>query len=254
MNNVFGRSIAGLICLFGLPFHFLLAVLIKLCDRGPVLYRSSRLGRGGLPFTLLKYRSMKANAPPIVTNEFKTIVAAADPRVTPIGHWLRSGIDELPQLWNIVRGEMAWVGPRPDEAWMMPNYGPECRRRLSVSPGITGLAQVLNSRDLPIAESYAIDLWYLSHRGILLDLWIVFVTPLFMAGWTTVGCSRLDRLRISPVFQGLRQSCDIELSAASRLLLLRQEPAGISAAKCENSEDARCKDHANRQTNSIAPF
>lgn len=234
MNNMFGRSIAGLICLFGLPFHFFLSILIKLCDGGPVLYRSIRLGKGGFPFTLLKYRSMKVNAPAIVTNEFKTVVAAADPRVTWVGRWLRSGIDELPQLWNIVRGEMAWVGPRPDEAWMMPNYGPESRRRLAASPGITGLAQVLNSRDLPIAESYAIDLWYLDHRGTLLDLWIVCVTPLFMAGWTTVGRRRLDQLRTAPVFQRIRQACASELSTASQLLSFRQQTAGISAAKCEN--------------------
>ena len=225
MNNLFGRSIAGLICLFGLPLHIFLSVLIKSCDPGPVLYRCSRLGRGGVPFTLLKYRTMKVNARSIVTNGFKTVVTAGDPRVTKLGHWLRSGIDELPQLWNIIRGEMAWVGPRPDEAWMLPNYGPESKRRLSIVPGITGLAQVLNSRDLPIAESYAIDLWYLDHRGLLIDSWIVFVTPLFMAGWKKVGCGRLNKLRTSPIFERLRYACDTELSSAASFLTLKGDIA-----------------------------
>ena len=166
---------------------------------------------------------------PGITNGFKTVVAARDPRVTQFGRWLRSGIDELPQLWSIIRGDMAWVGPRPDEAWMLPNYGPESKRRLSVAPGITGLAQVLNSRDLPLAESYAIDLWYLDHREILLDIWIVFVTPLFMVGWTTVGRGRLNRLRISPIFEQLRQSCDTELLAAHKFSSFRQDHADISA-------------------------
>jgi lipopolysaccharide/colanic/teichoic acid biosynthesis glycosyltransferase len=160
---------------------------------------------------------MRVNAPSIVTNGFKTVVAASDPRVTPLGRWLRSGIDELPQLWNVVRGEMAWVGPRPDEAWMMPNYGPESKRRLSVVPGITGFAQVLNSRDLSVAESYAIDLWYLDHRGLLLDLLIVFVTPLYMAGWKTVGSDRLNELRNSSEFKRLRMCCDNELSNANEV-------------------------------------
>lgn len=158
------------------------------------------------------------NAPSIVTKGFKTVVTESDPRVTPVGRRLRSGIDELPQLWNIVRGEMAWIGPRPDEAWMMPNYGPESKRRVSVVPGITGLAQILNSRDLPTAESYAIDIWYLDHRGLLLDMWIVFVTPLYMAGWKTVGSGRLNNLRTSLEFERLRRSCEAELSAASEFL------------------------------------
>ncbi len=221
--TLFGRLIAGLICCFGLPLHLVLSVLIKVCDPGPVLYRSSRLGKGGSSFTLLKYRTMNVNAPKIVTNEFKTVVTATDPRVTRLGRWLRSGIDELPQLWNIIRGEMAWVGPRPDEPWMMPNYGPEIRRRLSGLPGITGLAQVLNSRDLSVAESYAIDIWYLGHRGILLDMWIVLATPLFMAGWTTVGRGRLERLRTSSIFGQLRQSCDMELLDATNFLPFQQE-------------------------------
>jgi lipopolysaccharide/colanic/teichoic acid biosynthesis glycosyltransferase len=161
---------------------------------------------------MLKYRTMKVNAPSIVTNDFKMIVTETDWRITLIGRWLRCGIDELPQLWNIVRGEMQWVGPRPDEAWMLPRYGPACKLRLSVSPGITGLAQVLDSRHLSTAESFAIDRWYIAHRGFWLDAWIVLATPVFIAGWRTLGRRRLEKLRCSLEFKELRQRFEAELA------------------------------------------
>jgi lipopolysaccharide/colanic/teichoic acid biosynthesis glycosyltransferase len=159
---------------------------------------------------------MHVNAAEIVTESFKTIVDQADPRVTRLGRWLRCGFDELPQLWNIVRGEMAWVGPRPDEAWMVPNYGPVCRRRTSVTPGITGLAQVLHSRNLDTPEGYAIDLWYITHRNFWLDLWIVAVTPLFMAGWRSIGSGRLRKLQSLKEFNDLHAICRAELAEAIR--------------------------------------
>jgi hypothetical protein len=174
---------------------------------------------------------MKMNAFPVLAAGFKVVVTDADPRVTFLGRWLRCGIDELPQLWNIVRGEMKWIGPRPDEAWALPHYGPVCKRRLSVFPGITGLAQVLDSRHLSTAEGFAIDLWYIAHRSFWLDAWIVLVTPLFMAGWRTLGRGRLKRLRCSPEFERHRQCCDSELSAASLVL----EDATAAVAKMEPS-------------------
>jgi hypothetical protein len=97
---------------------------------------------------------------------------------------------------------------------MLLHYGPMCKQRLSVLPGITGLAQVLDSRNLTTAEGFAIDLWYIAHRSFLLDAWIVLVTPLFMAGWRTLGCGRLKRLRCSSEFKWFRQCCDSELFAA----------------------------------------
>lgn len=210
----FGGLVAGVGCVLGAPVHVCLCVLIKLCDMGPALYRAHRLGKDGIPFALLKYRTMKANTSPVVVEGFKMVVGHADPRVTSLGRWLRCGIDELPQLWNIVRGEMKWVGPRPDEAWMLPHYGPACKLRLSVFPGITGLAQILDSRNLSTAEGFAIDLWYIAHRNFWLDAWVVLVTPLFMAGWRTLGRGRLKRLRCMPEFERVLQRCDAELCAA----------------------------------------
>lgn len=215
MTAALGRALAGVVCILGMPVHLCLCTLIKMCDPGPALHRGRRLGKNGVIFELLKYRTMKVNALPVVTAGFKMVVVPADPRVTRLGRWLRCGIDELPQLYNIVRGEMSWVGPRPDEAWMLPHYGPFSKQRLSLAPGITGLAQVLNSRELSTAEGYSLDLWYTAHCSFWLDAWIVLVTPLFMAGWCTIGCSRLRRLRSSQNLEGLRRRCEAELAGGA---------------------------------------
>ncbi len=216
MTNALGRTVAALVCVAGAPIHLCLSCLIKILDGGPVLYWSPRLGYDGRPFQLPKYRTMKVDSPPVVTIGFKTIVAVGDPRVTTIGSWLRCGIDELPQVWNIVRGEMAWLGPRPDEAWMLANYGPLSRERLSLAPGITGFAQVLNSRDGATEVGYAIDIWYKRHRSFWLDLWIVLVTPVFILGWRSLGSRRLRKLMECGEFLELVAQCKQEIDAAAQ--------------------------------------
>jgi undecaprenyl phosphate N,N'-diacetylbacillosamine 1-phosphate transferase len=228
MISALGRFFAGLICFLGAPLHLCLSALIKQADGGPALYICRRIGRICISFNLLKYRTMHVNASEIITEGFKTIVTQTDPRVTRLGAWLRCGLDELPQLWNIVRGEMAWVGPRPDEAWMAPNYGPVCRRRVSVAPGITGLAQVLHSRNLSTAEGYAIDVWYIAHRSFWLDLWIIAVTPLFMAGWRSVGNRRLQNLRSLKEFDDLHAVCNAELTDVERASFASERTAAVS--------------------------
>ncbi len=207
-----GRAIAVIIIILGIPVHLLISALIRLLDSGPALYRCSRLGRAGISFQLLKYRSMTVNAPPVMSADLKMIVHDVDPRVTSIGKWLRCGIDELPQLWNIAKGEMSWIGPRPDTDWMLSHYGPICRKRLAVVPGITGYAQLLDSRFLTTAEGFAIDIWYLAHRTIGLDAWIVVATPAFMAGWHSIGKHHLARLRTTPEFIELCRLCESELA------------------------------------------
>lgn len=215
---VLGRMAAWLLCVAGFPLHLALCVLVTTCDRGPALYRCFRLGRHGERFVLFKYRSMKVNASHILSRGLKMIVRDTDKRLTPLGRWLRCGIDELPQLWNIARGEMAWVGPRPDPDWMLPHYGSTIRKRLSALPGLTGFAQVLNSRSLPTAEGYALDIWYLSHRTIWLYAWIILATPLYIAGWRSFGRKFLCRLRRLPEFQDLRRRCQEDLFRAREVL------------------------------------
>lgn len=220
-NGAVGRLVAFLLCFLGLPFHLLICISIRLFDGGPALYRDKRVGRLEKPFSMLKYRSMKVNCAPVVRAGSKMIVEVNDPRVTPLGRLLRCGIDELPQLANIVRGEMAWVGPRPVPVSVLSKYGPLIRERFNLQPGITGLAQVLHSRTCSSARALTIDIWYLKYRNLWLDLWVIAVTPLFICGWKSVGKNRLNRLLQMPEFRNLEQMCQEELGPGIGLL----EPA-----------------------------
>ncbi len=212
-----GRLIAFGVCAAGLPLHLAICLMIRLQDGGPALFRSERLGIGGRTYTMLKYRTMRVGSRPLMQSGFKVVVEERDPRITPLGRWLRCGIDELPQLWNVVRGEMTWIGPRPDEAWMLENYGTISRERLAIHPGITGLGQVLNSRHRSAAAGYAIDVWYKRHGNVWIDAWIVCVTPMFMAGWWAIGAGRIQKLSRDSRFQELRLACEEEISSAQSL-------------------------------------
>jgi len=209
-----GRLAAGAAIVLGFPVHLLIALLVRLGDGGPALYRARRLGRHGHAYDLLKYRSMKVGSRPVVGADFKVVTIANDRRITRIGRLLRCGLDELPQLYNVLRGEMAWIGPRPDEPWMLENYGPAVRSRLRVAPGITGLAQVCDGRFLSTAESYALDIWYIRNRSFRLDLWIALVTPAFIAGRRSVGERRFAWIRTLPGYVEIWRACSRELAAA----------------------------------------
>ena len=213
-----GRIAALLFCVVGFPLHLVLCLLVSACDRGPGLYRSLRLGLHGEKFQIFKYRSMKVGAPHLFSRGLKMIVRDADVRLTILGKWLRRGFDELPQLWNIARGEMSWVGPRPDPDWMLPHYGDAVRTRLVIKPGLTGFAQILDSRHLPAVEGYTLDLWYLAHRTIWLDICIILATPLYLAGWHSLGMPVLRKLRRLREFEELRCRCEEDLTKAQRIL------------------------------------
>lgn len=130
-------SAAGLIILS--PLFALIALLIRLTSPGPILYRATRIGQGGREFTLYKFRSMVVGA----DQRGPGITAAGDPRITPVGRILRRAkLDELPQLWNVLRGDMSLVGPRPEDPRYVALYTPEQRRVLAVRPGITSLASI----------------------------------------------------------------------------------------------------------------
>jgi lipopolysaccharide/colanic/teichoic acid biosynthesis glycosyltransferase len=157
------------------PFLVAAAVAIKLEDRGPVLYRQRRVGQGGREFELLKLRTMVVGAE---TRGAGWAVNRGDPRITRVGRVLRRlSLDELPQLWNVVRGEMSLVGPRPTLAYQVERYTPRQRRRLDVKPGITGWAQVHGRAALPWDERIELDVWYVENRSAWLDLKILAKTP-----------------------------------------------------------------------------
>jgi lipopolysaccharide/colanic/teichoic acid biosynthesis glycosyltransferase len=163
--------LAGLGIVVTSPILLLAAIAIKLDSRGPVLYRQQRVGRDGEMFEMLKLRTMSHGAP---LGGIWDPLTADDPRITRVGAFLRkTSLDELPNLFNILRGEMAVVGPRPTIAEQVAEYTPTQRRRLEVKPGLTGWAQVNGRASLPWEERIELDVWYVDNRSARLDARII---------------------------------------------------------------------------------
>lgn len=185
MNRALDIAAAALGLAVTSPFLAASAIAIKLEDGGPVLYRQTRVGRNGEDFELLKLRTM------VVGAEKKGAgyaVDAGDSRITRVGRILRrTSVDELPQLWNVVRGEMSLIGPRPTLRYQVDTYTERQRRRLNVRPGLTGWAQIHGRATLPWAERIELDVWYVEHRSPLVDLKILLRTPLALFGSTYRG-------------------------------------------------------------------
>ena len=161
------------------------ALAIKLEDGGPVLYRQRRVGKDGAEFELLKLRTMVVGAE---RRGAGWAVNAGDPRITRVGRALRRlSLDELPQLWNVLRGEMSIIGPRPTLAYQVERYTPHQRRRLEVKPGLTGWAQVHGRARLPWSERIELDVWYVDNRTRLLDAKILLRTPRALVSGTYKG-------------------------------------------------------------------
>jgi lipopolysaccharide/colanic/teichoic acid biosynthesis glycosyltransferase len=188
------RILAGFLAVLTLPLLAILALAVRLGSPGPVLYRSPRIGEGGHPFSCLKLRSMRwapVDGGPAVT-------ARADTRLTSVGRALRRfRLDELPQLWNVARGDMRLVGPRPESPRFVDLGDPIHREVFTVRPGITGLTQLLyvdeanlldggdpdrQYREVILPGKLRLDLAYLRHRSTGLDLWILAQTPRALFG------------------------------------------------------------------------
>jgi lipopolysaccharide/colanic/teichoic acid biosynthesis glycosyltransferase len=161
------------------PLLMIAAIAIKLDSRGPVFYMARRVGREGEPFDLYKLRTMHTGNDPVGVG---TPVLAGDPRVTRAGGFLRRfSLDELPNLLNVIRGEMSVVGPRPTLAAQVDDYTPHQRRRLEVKPGLTGWAQVNGRAGIPWEERIELDVWYVEHRSLGLDVRILARTARLLA-------------------------------------------------------------------------
>jgi len=191
-RRIFDVALALLALVGAAPVLIAAAVLVWLTDPGPILYRQIRVGQNEQLFTMFKLRTMYVgsddgyhrwfntqellgNAPLTSDGVFKL---EDDPRTTRVGRFLRRfSIDELPQLLNVIRGEMSLVGPRPSLPWEVELYSPEQRRRHDCAPGITGLWQVSGRNRLSMSEMLALDLDYVNRRSLLLDLWILLRTP-----------------------------------------------------------------------------
>jgi exopolysaccharide biosynthesis polyprenyl glycosylphosphotransferase len=184
IKSVFDKMIAASALILLAPLFAAIALAIKFADRGPVFFRQTRVGKGGRAFTFYKFRSMVVDA-----EQRKPLLAAynegdgvlfklrRDPRVTRPGSWLRrSSLDELPQLVNVLLGDMSLVGPRPALPEEAARYGDHMQRRLAVTPGITGLWQVSGRSDLPWEEAERLDIRYVENWSFALDLQILWKT------------------------------------------------------------------------------
>jgi lipopolysaccharide/colanic/teichoic acid biosynthesis glycosyltransferase len=205
--------------LFVATFPFLAAALlaVRLTSRGPAIYRQTRLGIEGRPFTIFKVRSMY--------HECERLTGACwasknDPRVTPVGRFLRfTHLDELPQLWNVLRGEMSLIGPRPERPEIVPGLErtvPRYRERLAVRPGVTGLAQIQSPADSDtesVRRKLAYDLYYIETGGAWMDLRILLGTVLKAAGVSFPRIRRLFKLPTPDEVESAYRGTDIRTVA-----------------------------------------
>ena len=166
-----------------IPVLALIAPLIRLDSRGPILFWQTRIGKGGRPFRVCKLRTMIPKAPELFRRRLGdrlddfVFQEENDPRITRVGRYLRqASLDELPQLYNVLRGEMSLVGPRPEVPAVVEHYTERQRRRLEAKPGITGLAQVSGRGDLPLALTLEFDLAYVRRAGLAYDLGLLAAT------------------------------------------------------------------------------
>lgn len=161
---------AAFLLLLALPVMLAVALVVLVAHGRPVLFRHTRPGRHGELFDLVKFRTMRE------PDRARGLVTDAE-RLTRVGRWLRaSSLDELPELWNVLRGEMSLVGPRPHLVSYLERYTPEQARRHEVRPGITGLAQVRGRNALGWEDKFRYDVWYVDHRSFPLDLRILIET------------------------------------------------------------------------------
>ena len=173
------------------PLLAALAAAVKLESRGPIFFRQERVGRHGRPFEILKLRTLAAEEP---GRPADYLITAGDVRITRVGAFLRRwSLDELPQLWNIVRGDMSVVGPRPTLRYQVDQYTAVQRRRLEVAPGITGWAQIHGRNRLTWPQRIELDVWYVDHRSLGLDLRILLRTlPTLFRPGSTYGDAQGD--------------------------------------------------------------
>ncbi len=161
-----------------LPVWAMLAIAIKLESKGPIFFRQTRIGMNGRPFEILKFRSMKVDAPKYARSPDEH----SDPRITRVGRFLRqTSFDEVPQLINVLKGDMSMVGPRPEMPFITAEYGPLESTRLTVPQGITGLWQLSADRRYAIHQSLEYDLYYIQNRTVLMDLAILLHTLVYAA-------------------------------------------------------------------------
>jgi exopolysaccharide biosynthesis polyprenyl glycosylphosphotransferase len=175
-KRVFDIFVAAGLVVMSAPLWIIAALAVRMTSPGSILFRQERIGRNGQPFQILKFRTMYVDAPKYE----RSPEDECDPRITRAGKFLRkTSLDELPQLWNVLRGDMTLVGPRPEMSYIVNGYNAQERLRLSVPQGMTGIWQLSADRKFAIHESIEYDLYYIENRGFFVDLAILAHTLLF---------------------------------------------------------------------------
>lgn len=180
-KSFFKRLLDCFIAVCAFPFVLILCgfvwVAIKCDDGGPLFHMASRIGKNGEIFKMYKFRSMIVNAPDLRMEDGSTYNAEDDPRVTKVGRFLRkTSLDEIPQLINVLVGDMALIGPRPDSAFYLEHYTPEEKVILTVRPGITGWNQAINRNSVGTKEKLQADIYYVNHISFLFDCRVIWLT------------------------------------------------------------------------------
>jgi lipopolysaccharide/colanic/teichoic acid biosynthesis glycosyltransferase len=187
VNRAVDVVLAGAGLVLASPLLAAAVIATKLGGGGPVLYRQTRVGKDGVDFEVLKLRTMVVGAESMGAGY---AVDEGDSRITRVGRVLRrTSIDELPQLWNILRGDMSVVGPRPTLRYQVEQYDEHQWRRLEIRPGLTGWAQVQGRASLPWADRIELDVWYVENRSAKVDLEILLRTPLALFRGTYRGAT-----------------------------------------------------------------
>ena len=169
-------SLIGFSLLF--PFCGVIALLIKLDSKGPAFFKQWRFGKNGRPFKIFKYRTLINNAPEIVSEDGTSVILKNDPRLTRVGKFLRKySIDEIPQLLNVLRGEMSLIGPRPEPVSKKDLFDPILlQKKLAVLPGMSGLAVIYGRNTLPLRKRLEYDIEYVNRMSLKMDFEIIFKT------------------------------------------------------------------------------
>ena len=185
VSDLLQRLLAFVMLLLLSPLILAIALAVRLRLGGPVLFSQQRPGLHGRPFQLVKFRTMTQS------RDGNGALLPDEQRLTPFGQWLRrSSLDELPELFNILRGDMVFVGPRPLLMEYLPLYSPEQARRHLVRPGLTGWAQVQGRNSLSWEDKFRLDVWYVDNRNLALDLrilWLTIVTVVRRDGINATG-------------------------------------------------------------------
>ncbi|MGM0777901.1 MAG: sugar transferase [Bacillota bacterium] len=182
-KNFIKRIIDLIICIFGLmifvPLYVIIGILIKLEDKGPIFYKAERIGKYSKSFEMYKFRSMRVNAPVLLNKDGSTFNSEDDPRVTKIGKFIReTSIDEIPQILNVIKGDMSIIGPRASLASVLDTFNSDEVDKMKVRPGITGYTQAYFRNGLSNREKRLKDAWYANNVSFWLDVKIFFKTIL----------------------------------------------------------------------------